>query len=234
MSALHEILIALGGNAMLLIVLGFLARSLIQSLLAKDIKKFETDLQNRATSQLKHLRYELKSQGDISIEQLKSQLQQATIEHQVRFSSLHEKRAQVLVDLYSRIVEQSVGCQRYVYYKLGQSNRQEAFFELKEKFESLDLFFEKSQIYLPEYVCISVEKLLEALRGPVARIYVFSDGYGSGDDPDNAAQRKERSDSLLAAIKAFEAEVPAAKRVLEGEFRRMLGVEILPSRESTS
>jgi hypothetical protein len=50
MSALYQNLIALGSNATVLIVLGFLARSLMQSFLAKDIKKFETELQNSATA----------------------------------------------------------------------------------------------------------------------------------------------------------------------------------------
>jgi hypothetical protein len=61
MSAFQEILIAFGGNAVLLIVLGFLARSLIQTWLAKDVKKFETDLQSTATSQLERLRSDLKA-----------------------------------------------------------------------------------------------------------------------------------------------------------------------------
>ena len=63
MSAFQEILIALGGNATLLVVLGFLARSLAPTWLTKDVKKFELQLQNAATSQLEHLKYELKSQG---------------------------------------------------------------------------------------------------------------------------------------------------------------------------
>ena len=67
MSLFQEILIAFGGNATLLVVLGFLARSLIQTLLAKDIKKFEADLQSTASAQLERLRSDLKSQGDSSI-----------------------------------------------------------------------------------------------------------------------------------------------------------------------
>jgi hypothetical protein len=63
MSAWQEILIAFGGNATLLIVLGFLARSLLQTWLTKDIKKFETDLKSTADYELERLRQELKFKG---------------------------------------------------------------------------------------------------------------------------------------------------------------------------
>jgi hypothetical protein len=68
MTAFEEVLVGLGGNAMLLLVLGFLARSLIQTWLAKDLKRFEMELQGSAASQLERLRFDLKVQGDISIE----------------------------------------------------------------------------------------------------------------------------------------------------------------------
>jgi hypothetical protein len=230
MSAINQILIALGGNATLLIVLGFLARSLIQTWLAKDVKKFETDLQNTATSQLERLKYDLKSQGDISIEQLKSQLQQAVIEHQVRFSNLHEKRAQIIADLYGRIVEQSVGCQHYV-NDLGQLNRQEGFIELEKRFKDLDLFFATRRIYLPEHICNLVENLLRALRGPVVGVFVYSGDYGDRgvDDDVQDAIWKEKRETLTTALEDFEAKIPEAKKVLEDEFRKLLGVENSPS-----
>ena len=71
----QSLLVAAGGNATLLLVLGFLGRSLMSTVLAKDLKKF------------------------------KASLQQAGIEHQIRFSKLHEKRATVLAELYKLLVE---------------------------------------------------------------------------------------------------------------------------------
>jgi len=220
MSAFSEILIALGGNATLLIVLGFLARSLIQTWLAKDVKKFEVNLQNAATSQLEALKFDLKSKGDASIEQLKSQLQQATIEHQVRFSNLHEERGRRIADLYGRIVEQSVACQRYV-YQLRESNRQEGFNELEKKFFDLYLFFETSRIYLPEHVCVLLEKVVSAIRSPVVGVFVYSDVNNFAP----AAVLEEKRDAFMKAFNAFEAEIPTAKKALADEFRKMLGVE---------
>lgn len=70
----QSLLVAFGGNAAVLLVLGFLGRSLMSSVLAKDIEKFKADL---------HV---------------------AAIEHEVRFSKLHEKRAEVLAELYKLLV----------------------------------------------------------------------------------------------------------------------------------
>jgi hypothetical protein len=94
MNAWNEVLIAFGGNAVLLAVLGFLARSLLQTWLTKDIKTFETNLKNTADSELERLKFELKAKGDISIEQLKSRLQQAALEHEVRFSITSREASQ--------------------------------------------------------------------------------------------------------------------------------------------
>src|SRR5947208_2204142 len=88
-SVWQQLLIAFGGNAMLLIVLGYLFRSLLSQLLTKDVEKFKA---------------ELKANADVSIERLKSALQMAAVEHQVRFSKLHEKRALVVADLYELFV----------------------------------------------------------------------------------------------------------------------------------
>jgi hypothetical protein len=77
----EDLIVLFGGNAALLIALAFLLRSILTHRLTKDIRVFEA---------------ELKAKADSSIEQAKHAMQLATTEHQVRFSKLHEKRAEVL------------------------------------------------------------------------------------------------------------------------------------------
>lgn len=69
-SVWQELLIVFGGNATLLIVLGILFKSLLSQMLTKDIQKYKA---------------QLKADADVSIERLKSTLQMAALEHQVRF-----------------------------------------------------------------------------------------------------------------------------------------------------
>jgi hypothetical protein len=209
MSAFDEILIAFGGNATLLIVLGFLARSLMNNWLAKDIKKFETDLQNTATSQLERLRYDLKSQGDVSIEQLKSRLQQATIEHQVRFSKLHEKRALVIADLYERFV--TAYWAAYTYHQWcvfeGGPTEQEQAASAMQGLSEAHIFFEKNRIYLSDTLPGELDTFFER-----AKSLTFKAQYSD-------SERESRKEGL----EAFKKEFPEMRRRLDVEFKKLLG-----------
>ena len=77
METWQTILLAFGGNAALLAVLGLLGKSMLDKLIVRDTKQFES---------------ELKAKTDATIEHLKNELQLKTIEYQVKFSRLHEKR----------------------------------------------------------------------------------------------------------------------------------------------
>lgn len=81
------ILLVLGGTP----VLKWFVKSLIEKMLAKDLERFRASLNSEANS---------------TIERLKHELQLVSLEHQVRFSKLHEKRAEVIAELYGLLVEQ--------------------------------------------------------------------------------------------------------------------------------
>jgi hypothetical protein len=223
MSPYQDILVAFGGNATLLVVLGFLARSLMQTLLAKDIKRFEADLQGTATAQLERLKSDLKAQGDIAIEQLKSQLQQATIEHQIRFSKLHERRAEIIADLYRRIVlAQREGAQ-FVHvegFSSGGEAQAAAQRKTQETMRSVSEFVEENRIYLPEQLCTSLRAFLDNMW----RHHIAVGTYSSIAGPNMQTQEK-KNEVLTKALAAFQSDIPAAKHVLEVEFRSILGAE---------
>src|SRR5690606_27647479 len=99
MAAWQTIVLALGGNLALVAVLGWLSKSLISQLLAKDIESFKIAL---------------KSESESASEKLRHELEKAMIEHQVRFSKLHEKRAEVIAELYSLLVQAYWDLQSFV------------------------------------------------------------------------------------------------------------------------
>lgn len=217
MTVWQEILVAIGGNATVLIVLGFLARSLIQTWLTKDVRKFEADLKTAADSELERLKSDLKDKGDISVEQLKSHLQQAVIEHQVRFSNLHEKRATIIAEVYARAVEVHWIGRQFVLQMGSQEHEQEG---VAAQNAILDFykFFESHRIYLPERICASLATFIDALRKPVIAVYV----YGGIDYP-NEQTLKERKEAFMTAYQAFEKHIPAAIKALEMSFGQYLG-----------
>ena len=219
MSDLHQILIAFGGPSVLLVVLAFLARSLLQTWLAKDIKRFESDLRNTADNELERLKQELKSKGDASIEQLKSVLQQAAIEHQVRFSNLHEKRAEIIAYIYKRLVETFSDSQRFV-FQMGHQEKQAEYLATQKRILDFYDFVEIHRIYLPEHICESLSRFIGALRKPVVEVYV----YGDIDYP-NEQTLKERKEAFMKAYESFQNDIPKARKLLQDEFRAILGVD---------
>ncbi|MGD1104066.1 MAG: hypothetical protein ABSA59_18615 [Terriglobia bacterium] len=224
MDVWKEILIALGSNATLLVVLGFLARSLLNTWLTKDIKRFETDLKASADSELERLKYELKSKADASIEQLKNHLQLIATEHQVRFSKLHEKRAEVIDQVYARLVEARMEGKRFIAtdaYITDRLQQKEAWKKTAERMEDVSVYIQKHRIYLPERICELLQKVVDEMSRHVAAAGVYTPL-----NPQAQEMIAEKYEALMKAYNAFFSEsIPAATKALEDEFRRLLGVE---------
>ena len=85
----QTVLLALGGNAVLLAVLGWLSKSFVNQLLTKDIEVFKS-------------RLEMKSEAEI--QKIKYHLEKSTIEHQQKISRLYEKRSEVIAETYGALV----------------------------------------------------------------------------------------------------------------------------------
>jgi len=61
----------------------------------------KTALTSKLTQETEAFKARLKADGDAEIEKLKHSLEKVAVEHQVRFSKLHEKRAEIIADLYA-------------------------------------------------------------------------------------------------------------------------------------
>ncbi len=199
-------LITFGGQAALLTVLGFLFRSLIGQMLTKDIEKYKT---------------ELKAEGDTSIEKLRSALQIVAIEHQTRFSKLHEKRAQVVADLYEKVVTAYWACHTYhQWWELsgGPTQEEQGTAALKSLHEAYRLF-EVNRIYLAASLSDELDGFFDRAKMLTVKVQYF-DNLPVKNKTDHALKlyHEARSESL----KAFEKEFPAMRKRLDGEFKRLL------------
>src|SRR5687767_12726633 len=99
MTTWDAIIVAFGGNVALLAVLAWLARSLVGQLIAKDLEQFKANLASVSV---------------VAAERLKHELQLSAQEHQVVISKLHERRAQVVAETYSLLVEAQWAAQDFV------------------------------------------------------------------------------------------------------------------------
>lgn len=207
METWQTILLAFGGNAALLAVLGLLGKSLLDKLILRDTKQFESDL---------------KAKSDAAVEKLKNQLQLKTIEHQVRFSRLHEKRAAVIAELYGHLVEALWEAESFLspMELSGEPDKREKLQKALNKLVELYRYFDKHRIYLPIDVCSALEELIKNVRSQVTKFGVwirYEDHELSGDS------HSKKFDAWTSGWDAITQQVPLARASLENEFRSLLG-----------
>lgn len=207
MEAWQTILLAFGGNAALLAVLGILGKSFLNKLIVRDTKQFESDL---------------KAKSDATIEHLKNELQLRTIEHQVRFSRLHEKRAAVIADLYGYLVEGLWAAESFLSPMewVGEPNKKEKHQQAMNQLVELYRYFDKNRIYLPPELCGSLEALVKNVRSQVIKFGVWVK-YEDYQLTENSHRQKE--EAWNSGWDAIKNQVPEARESLENEFRSLLG-----------
>jgi hypothetical protein len=189
----QEVIIAIGstvgGGAVLLSAAAWLIKTALTSKLTRDTEEF------------------------------KAQLQKIAVEHQVRFSKLHEKRAEVIADLYERLVKDQWAARLFVLNsEYSDPNQEKLFRTMQQELGDLNLFFDTHRIYLPDSVCTSLDEFLYEVQEKVLTAGLF----GPIQPTDEAASRQKR-ETFKKAYEDFRTGIPAARAALEKEFRTILG-----------
>jgi Co/Zn/Cd efflux system component len=94
-----DVLTTVGGGGAVLAAAAYLIKTALTHSLTRDAEKFRVQLTADANTQ---------------IENLKSTLEMAALEHQVRFSNLHAKRAEVIATIYKKAFEVESAVQQYI------------------------------------------------------------------------------------------------------------------------
>lgn len=200
----QQLLILFGGNAMLLAVLGYLCKSLLSQMLAKDIEKFKT---------------ELKADADVALERHKHTLQITALEHQVRFSKLHEKRAQVVADLYERFVAAYWAAHTYHQWFVPgggpseEDQANDAFQKLHEAYK----FFETNRIYLSVSLAGELDTFFERAKTLTFKAQYFGSIPNKTDET-----AKLHFEARREGLEAFQKEFPAMRQRLDTEFKKLI------------
>lgn len=209
----QTVLWAIGGNAVLLAVLGWLGKSLLDKLIVRDTKQFESDL---------------RAKSDAAIEHLRTELQLKTIEHQVRFSRLHEKRAEVIAELNGFLVEALWEAESFLSPMTwnGEPDKKEKYRAAMNKLVELYRYFDKHQIYLPVELCNSLEQLVKDVRKLVINFGVYVEFH---DDSSDNSSHESKYKAWTDGWDAIKNQIPLARQSLENEFRSLLGVAVVPA-----
>jgi hypothetical protein len=214
-----QLLATLAGETAWLGIAAWLCKSLITNRLKvsaeTEIQQAKTQLDRESTA----FQVKLQSQANSSIEQLKSNLQLVALEHQVRFSKLHEKRADVIAETYRLLVQAELAGKQYV-WQLGHvpaENEGEPPPAIKRLIE-LDAYVDSHRIYLPPSVCARLNEISANLR----EYAVHAKVYGEIESP-TPQTTLEKNQGFSKAFRAFEGAIPAMRQALEEEFRVLLG-----------
>jgi hypothetical protein len=203
----QEVFTTIGSTAVVVSAFAFLTKSVINHFLARDVEKFKALLQANA---------------DMEIEKLKNSLQMVAHEHQVRFSKLHEKRAEVIADLHARLVDAERDGSRFITVEAWDDDtRREAYNATHKKIVGLYYFVEKNRIYLPEPVCELLASFVEEVRKGM----IGMNTYAPFEPSANPRHNETRVSVVTHVYESFQGTIPAARKVLESEFRKMLGAE---------
>ena len=200
----------IGGNAALLGVLGWLARSLLGQLFAKDLERFKADLASASTAASARLTHELTL---------------AAQEHQIVASRLHEKRAQVIAEVYALLVEVQWASQDFTspVSFVGESTKQEKYIAAMNKAADFFRYFDKNRIYLPPSVCGQLDAFLQVMRQHVIGFGVWV-RLEESNLTEQSMQLKQ--DAWAKAAKYFATDAPAARVALEAELRSIIGAAV--------
>lgn len=200
MDAWQTILIAFGGNAALLAVLGILGKSLLEKLIVRDTKRFES---------------ELKAKADVTIEQLKNELQLKTIEHQIRFSRLHEKSAETIAETYSLLQSYLHAVADYVkvFEMTGEKSKAMRRDAVNAALKEFREYFVKRQIFLPKETARRIRELDEKLYQSAQHFAIKIEGR----------ETTASTEDWMKAFSSVNEEIPPILERLEEEFRKLLG-----------
>jgi len=201
------LLAAFGGNAALLFLLGWLAKSFGSQLLTKDLARFKATLAHDAKTENEHLRHSL---------------QTSALEHQIRFSKLYERRAKVVAKVYGLFVDAERAAANVTSSAVptDDNSRKQRYIVASNKMAELYNYFDKNRIYLPIDFCQIFDSFAQKMNSELL-------GFGMFTNHDDASLRPEgikvKYDAFVRLLDFLDEEQPKIRASLEVEFRSIIG-----------
>lgn len=208
-----QVLASAGISGILAAALVWFGRSWIAERLKQAIKS-EYD------QKLETHKAQLKAASETEIERLRSQLSIAASEHEIRFSRLHERRAEVVAETYRLLREVYFKLHDYVkiFEPAGDVPRAERGKAAADAHAAFRGYYRARLIFLPQDIAAKLEAI------DIALVRAYNEFAIMVDRP----ERQHSNDALerwTAIVDRLSGEIDTASRDLEGEFRRLLGGE---------
>ena len=195
-------ILATGASAVLL---AYLSRTLLRHWLDKDLESYKANLS------AEHAR---------GLQQQKTSLSRASLERQVRFTRLHERRARIIARVYAKLDQFQLAVREWTRtMRLGQhrdiSELRDDALTARTGFVE---YYWRHAIWLEPAMCDAINDLIGQQDKPLTDF--MSDVNEKGFPNDRKA--------WLAASEKLTKDVPKARQAIERRFRAMLEVEAPP------
>jgi len=150
------------------------------------------------------------------IEKYKAELEQQSFEHRERFSTIHQRRAEVIANLYGKIARtKSVTADLVGIFQQGGQSLIEKKQKAAEIYNDMASYFYQNRLFLPKDTAAKAEKLI----GTIREVLIEFDTAQMGNEeykPDETGLWRE-------AYERLRDEVPPILEELEEEFKELLG-----------
>lgn len=166
------------------------------------------------------------------LEAYKNELNIASITHQIQFSTLHKERALVIKELYDRLYDYKIALIFFFNSDLNKTHPSE---DLSKRLEdwtkavlSFSEYFHKNRIYFSESQCEIIDQLNNRLDDVSSETRQFLRSFQFLEDQVIAITSNDtRFITLKNSVNLLlENEIQETIKILELEFRILLGVEI--------
>ncbi len=195
-----EVIKFVGGSAVLLAIAGWLIRTIIQHFMTKDIEQYKFDIRR---------------QGEIELEKLKAALNIEAVTHEIRFSKLHNRRAEIIDELFKKIVAFDASA-TVLMVEFDMDDPE----ELREKADKfIDIYYdfhqyaEQNEIYFSEELCKLIAGLHSEAFNQAICVTYKTEPY-SIDDLKKA---------FIEERPGIQSRTEQIKRQIKEEFRELLG-----------
>ena len=178
-------------------------------------ERLRHSIKSEYDAKLESHKSQLKAQNDVELERLRSELNLRATEHQVTFSRLHERRADVIAQTYSllRVAHDAIRDYTKVFEPAGDRTREERRKIAAEAQNAYYSYYSKNQIFLPKPAAKLLDKLNRETVTIFNRFLFLVDRKPDGGGFDEWMKISEQ----------VEGAYQAALDELETEFRKMLG-----------
>jgi len=197
-----ELIKLFGGAALGVVALAAVAKFLLSYWLKRDLVTFKSEVETAATA---------------GVERIKAHLTQLSTEHQVRFSLLHTKRAEVISQLYEALVDaytHTLALSLGLEITAIEVQRRRAEVALEAVRAALHLLHTR-KIWLPESLAAKASALIGELDDPSLKFhYYLKERYSEQEVVEAAKQWAAKRHDVRSLLED-----------LEGEFRRELAEE---------